>query len=150
MIAKTGPAKKSILIEEHFRAPSDKVFKAWTKPSSLKKWFMAEQQVKVIDAGVDLHVGGAYFIEVLYPGYPPTTINGEFLEIVMYKFLGYTWLTPMLGDAITKVEVAFQDLGMGSKITLRHGEFDDVDTMQAHIDGWTGCLGELHGYLQTV
>ncbi len=64
IITKKGATGSTIKIEETFRAPREKVFKAWTTPESLKKWFMADEGVVVTDAKVELQVGGTYLISL--------------------------------------------------------------------------------------
>jgi len=110
---------------------------------------MADEGVVVTDAKVELQVGGTYLIEVVFPGFDPTAIDGAFLKVIIPDMLEYTWLTPVLNGNITKVEVAFLDQERGSKIHLSHGEFENEDQMKLHLDGWTGCLGKLHEYLKT-
>lgn len=146
-ISTKGLDNRTIYIEEIFRAPYDKVFKAWTTPESLKKWFLAEDGVTVINAELDLEVGGSYLIEVLYPGYEPSKISGEFLEVKKPNSLEYTWLTPVLNGRKTKVDVEFIALDSGSKIQLTHGEFNTTEEMQLHIDGWKGCIRQLSKFL---
>ncbi|MFY0598156.1 MAG: SRPBCC domain-containing protein [Cyclobacteriaceae bacterium] len=147
IITKKGATESIIHIEETFRAPREKVFKAWTKPVSIKKWFMADEGVIVTDVEVNLRVGGTYFIEAAFPGYDPTKIDGEFLRVEQPTALEYTWLTPVLKGRKTKVDVTFEDSGNGSKIRLSHGEFEDENEMQLHIHGWKECLSRLSDYL---
>lgn len=149
IITKKGATENIIVIEENFRAPKAKVFKAWTTPESLKKWFMAEEGAVVKDAEVNLLVDGTYFINVAFRGYDPTSINGKFLKVSIPSALEYTWTTPVLKGKITKVEVKFLDREQGSKIYLSHGEFENENEMQLHIDGWKGCLSRLDEYLAT-
>ena len=42
---------------------------------------MAGEGVVVTDVEVNLHVGGTYFIEAVFPCYEPTKIDGEFLKV---------------------------------------------------------------------
>jgi len=148
IITKKGAAQKIINIEETFRAPKEKVFKAWTKPESLKKWFMADAGVTVTDVAINLNIGGYYFIETIFPGYEASKIEGEFLKIEVPKALEYTWHTPILNGKTTKVEVEFIDFEQGSKILLNHGVFENKNEMQLHIQGWKGCINKLHDYLK--
>lgn len=149
IITKKGIKENIITIEETFRAPREKVFKAWTTPDSLKKWFMADKGVIVKDAEVNLEVGGDYFINVVYPGYDPTSIDGSFQKVKIPERLEYTWLTPVLNGKTTIVEVSFINQEKGSKIQLSHGEFQSEEEMKLHIEGWKGCLGKLHEHLAT-
>ncbi len=149
IITKKGAKENTIVIEENFRASREKVFKAWTKPESLKKWFMADEGVVVQDAMVDLHVDGKYFIQVLFPGFDPSSIHGKFLKVEDSEHLEYTWLTEVLNGRTTLVSVQFINLEQGSKIHLSHGEFENEQEMKLHIDGWKGCLSQLHTYLKS-
>lgn len=147
IITKKGPIESTIQVEESFRAPRTKVFKAWTNPESLKKWFLAAEDVVVDQAKVDLKVGGEYFINAIFPGFDPIPISGKFILVDIDDQLQYSWLTPALNGRMTKVEVHFEDEQQGSKIVLTHGEFKNEEEMQLHIDGWKACLRKLHQLL---
>ena len=150
IITKKGASDNILEVEESFRAPKEKVFKAWTTPESLKKWFMADEGVIVKDAEVNLHVQGTYFIKVVFPGFDPTPIEGEFIKVEIPSALEYSWTTPVLNGRITKVDVVFLDQEQGSKILLSHGEFENEAEMKLHLDGWVGCLGKLHELLAVI
>ncbi|MBO6516118.1 MAG: SRPBCC domain-containing protein [Bacteroidia bacterium] len=149
ILTQKGKAERVIVLEETFRASSDKVFKAWTKPESLKKWFMAGEGVTVLEAQVDLQLGGRYQLDVQYPGYDASSITGEFLLVKQSEELSYTWLTEVLQGRTTQVDVRFEDLDTGSKITLTHAVFLNEHEMQLHIEGWKGCIGRLHQFLDS-
>ena len=53
----TLPADDQILITREFDAPSELVFKAWTTPELVKRWWSG-QRGKVTSAEIDLRVGG--------------------------------------------------------------------------------------------
>jgi len=148
ILRKTCPHESTIQLEEVFRAPREKVFKAWTTPESLKKWFLAEEGVAVEDVEINLYIKGSYFIQVRYPGFDSTSIKGKFLQVNTTQYLEYTWLTPALKGKITTVEVSFEVLDQGSKLFLSHGEFANKDEMNLHIKGWKECIKHLHGFLQ--
>lgn len=148
MIITKKDTKESIIrITENFRAPREKVFKAWTKPESLKKWFMAEEGVVVTDVKVDLTIGGKYFIETMFPGNEPSRIEGVFSQVLTADELAYSWLTPVLKGRMTKVEVTFKDVDNGSQLFLSHGEFLNENELELHLYGWEKCLGKLHQFL---
>lgn len=137
------------LIEE-FRAPRDRVFKVWTEPGLLRKWFMAEDGWTVTAAEVDLQVGGAYHLSVS-PGEGDSdmAIDGVFRVVQNPDYLEYTWLVAVLKGRETLVQVRFIELESGSKIDLSHGVFESAEERQLHLDGWTGCMRRLHILLQS-
>ena len=53
----TLPTGMQILITREFAAPRHLVYKAWTTPELIKRWWSGEQG-KVTLADVDLQVGG--------------------------------------------------------------------------------------------
>lgn len=55
---KTSPAT-TLRVARSFAAPREKVFRAWTDPEELKKWFGPVGYSTLI-AEVDLRVGGKY------------------------------------------------------------------------------------------
>jgi len=147
IITSKGDFENTIALEETFRAPKDKVFKAWTTPDSLKKWFMAEDGVTVTDVNLALEVDGAYSIKVIFPGDFASSIDGNFIKVAINEALEYTWTVPQMEGRQTYVDVTFRDLEQGSKINLSHGKFKSEEELQLHFDGWTGCIRKLHEYL---
>lgn len=149
IITQKGNTNSSeILIEQNFRAPREKVFKAWTKPESLKKWFMADEGVIVNNAAVDLQVGGSYFIETIFPGYDPSKIEGSFQLINTPSSLQYSWITPILNGRFTQVNVEFLEAEKESIIKLSHKTFLNENEMKLHLEGWRGCLNKLTQFLE--
>ena len=55
----TLPTDTQILITREFDAPKDLVFRAWTTPALIKRWWSAKRG-EVTVADVDLRVGGAW------------------------------------------------------------------------------------------
>ena len=50
-----------------FRAPRDKVYKAWTEAEILQKWFFVEQGFEPHDVHVDLRTLGSWSIPISHP-----------------------------------------------------------------------------------
>jgi uncharacterized protein YndB with AHSA1/START domain len=55
----TLPSDREIRIERTFDAPADLVFKAWTTPEYVRRWW-GDEQAPVVLCDIDLRPGGAW------------------------------------------------------------------------------------------
>jgi uncharacterized protein YndB with AHSA1/START domain len=77
----TLPADEQILITREFDAPRHLVYKAWTTPELVKRWWHANRG-KVTLAEIDLRVGGTWrYVSVTEDGFE-VAFHGEYREIV--------------------------------------------------------------------
>jgi uncharacterized protein YndB with AHSA1/START domain len=77
----TLPTDEQILITRQFDAPKDLVFKAWTTPELVKRWWHANRG-EVTVAEIDLRVGGQWrYVSVTADGFE-VGFRGEYREIV--------------------------------------------------------------------
>ena len=77
----TLPADHQILITREFNAPKRLVWKAYTTPELIKRWWSGEKGT-VTTAEVDLRVGGKWrYVMTANPGFE-VAFRGEYREIV--------------------------------------------------------------------
>ena len=77
----TLPTDEQILITREFDAPKHLVFKAWTTPELVKRWWNAKRG-EVTVAEIDLRVGGTWrYVMVADSGFE-VGFHGEYREIV--------------------------------------------------------------------
>jgi uncharacterized protein YndB with AHSA1/START domain len=75
------PTDEQILITREFDAPKELVYKAWTTPELVKRWWSG-QMGEVTLAEIDLRVGGAWrYVMVAGEGFE-VAFHGEYREIV--------------------------------------------------------------------
>jgi len=85
----TLPADTQILITREFAAPKHLVFKAFTTPELIKRWWHAKRGDATI-AFVDLRVGGRWrWVMIADAGFE-VAFHGEYREIVPNERLVYT------------------------------------------------------------
>jgi uncharacterized protein YndB with AHSA1/START domain len=75
------PADEQILITREFDAPRSLVYKAYTTPELVKRWW-AGRRGEVKSAEIDLRVGGAWRYVMVAHGEFEVAFHGEFREIV--------------------------------------------------------------------
>ena len=75
------PTDEQILITREFDAPKHLVFKAWTTPELVRRWWHANRG-EVTVAEIDLQVGGRWrYVAVTQDGFE-VGFHGEYREIV--------------------------------------------------------------------
>jgi uncharacterized protein YndB with AHSA1/START domain len=75
------PADEQILITREFDAPRDLVYKAFTTPELVKRWW-AGKRGEVTIAEIDLRVGGRWRYVMTAQGGFEVAFHGEYREIV--------------------------------------------------------------------
>jgi len=75
------PTDEQILITREFDAPRELVFKAYTTPELVKRWWHANRgEVTVVE--IDLRVGGRWRYAMTTPDGQEVGFHGEYREIV--------------------------------------------------------------------
>jgi uncharacterized protein YndB with AHSA1/START domain len=77
----TLPTDVQILITREFDAPRHLVYRAWTTPDLVKRWW-AGNQGRVTHAEIDLRVGGTWRYVMAAPDGTEVAFHGTFREIV--------------------------------------------------------------------
>jgi uncharacterized protein YndB with AHSA1/START domain len=77
----TLPTDTQILITREFAAPKHLVYRAWTTPELIKRWW-AGKRGEVTVADVDLRVGGMWRYVMVAQGGFEVAFHGEYREIV--------------------------------------------------------------------
>jgi uncharacterized protein YndB with AHSA1/START domain len=77
----TLPADDQILITREFDAPRHLVYKAYTTPELVRRWWTAKRGEMTV-AEIDLRVGGAWRFVMIAHGDMEVAFHGEYREIV--------------------------------------------------------------------
>jgi uncharacterized protein YndB with AHSA1/START domain len=77
----TLPADEQILITREFDAPKHLVYKAWTTPELVRRWWNAKRG-EVTTCEIDLRVGGTWRYVMVTPDGMEVGFHGEYREIV--------------------------------------------------------------------
>ena len=126
-------------------APRERVFRAWTDPEELKRWWGPRGYV-TRSAEIDLRAGGNYRLGMAkLPDGPTFYLTGTFTLVEPPTHLAYTWrweAEPEQGE--TLVTVTFRDLSREStEVTVTHERFPSEKIADDHARGWAGCLDRL-------
>ena len=80
----TLPSDQEILITREFDAPRHLVYKAWTTPELVKRWWSGHRG-EVKSAEIDLRVGGRWRYVMVADGGFEVAFHGDYREIVPDK-----------------------------------------------------------------
>ena len=151
MIADTAAlaADSELVITRIFDAPRRLVFKMWTKPEHLVRWW-GPRGSSTISGKMDIRPGGAWSRSMQASDGSIIRKHGVYREIVAPERLVLTYVTD---DAAgnpgpeTLVTVTFADLGGKTRLTLHQTAFQSVAVRDDHRRGWTGALERFAVYL---
>jgi uncharacterized protein YndB with AHSA1/START domain len=145
----TLPADDQILITREFDAPSELVFKAWTTPELVKRWWSG-QRGAVTSAEIDLRVGGMWRYVMDATGGFEVAFHGEYREIVPNERIVTTEVFEGMPDAQAVDTITFAELDGRTTLTMlvQHTSKEDRD---GHINsGMEGGMQEAMDLLEQV
>ena len=106
----TLPTEEQILITREFDAPRHLVYKAYTTPELVKRWWSG-QRGEMTSAEIDLRVGGAWRYVMVAGGGHEVAFHGEYREIVEHERLVYTEVYEGMPDGEALDTVTFTESG---------------------------------------
>jgi uncharacterized protein YndB with AHSA1/START domain len=140
----TAPKLPAITLHRMFAAPREKVFRAFTDPVSIPRWFVEEgSSAEVVE--LNLRDGGTYVLRGTFPG-GTWEIRGVYREVKIPERLVFTWRETMSGrppSSESVVSVSFREAGAGNEVTLTHPEDELEAERRGHEKGWEGCFDRL-------
>ncbi len=143
------PADRALEISRIVDAPRELVFKAWTDPEEIARWW-GPQGFTTTSLTMDLHPGGAYRACMRSPTGTLHCRQGVYQEIVPPERLVFTFAwEDAAGDPghETVVTVTFAEQGGKTLLTLHQATFETVAACDDHRGGWTSCLERFAEYL---
>lgn len=112
---------RELVLTRTYDAPRELVFKAWTEPEHLKKWWGPNMFTTPV-CEVDARTGGALRIHMRGPDGTVYPMTGKYLEVVPPERLIFT-TTPLDADGKAMFEVLttviFEKQSNKTRLTLR-------------------------------
>jgi uncharacterized protein YndB with AHSA1/START domain len=113
----TLPTDEQILITREFDAPRHLVFKAWTTPELVKRWWSGHRGAMKI-AEIDLRVGGMWRYVMEATGGYEVAFHGEYREIVADERIVNTEVYEAMPEGEALNTVTFTELDGRTTIAL--------------------------------
>ncbi len=141
--------KHALEIFRVFDAPPRLVFKLWTTPEHLLRWW-GPKDFSATSRTLEFREGGHYRHTILGPDGQAHGMSGVFREIVEPKRIVFTFAwddeNGRPADE-TLVTVTLVAEGEKTRLTFRQEPFGDIATRDSHAEGWGECLDRLGAYL---
>ena len=153
----TTISDREIVITRVLNAPRELVFKAWTQPEHMMRWF-APKGCTTPFCTIDLRVGGFFHYCMRLPEGQEIWGIGVYREIVEPERIVYTdRFADAAGNTVppahygmspghppeTLVTVTFVDHDGKTKLTLRHSIPKSVEEREGTQQGWIDMLDRL-------
>jgi uncharacterized protein YndB with AHSA1/START domain len=141
--------ERTLVLSRVFDAPRALVFKVWTQPEHLARWW-GPRNYTVISYKADVRVDGTFRFGVRSPENTEHWAHGTYREIVPPERLVFTtaWEHP---DGSPKhetvVTLTFAEQGEKTKLTLKQTQFESVTSRDLHRGGWSSTFDLLEEYL---
>ncbi|WP_395642997.1 SRPBCC domain-containing protein [Rudaea sp.] len=131
----------SVRVTRTYDAKPEKIFRAWTDPTSIGAWLANGEY-----STADVRVGGLFYIQMralekINPHY------GRYLRIDSPRALEFTWVSEwtMGKESAVLIELAVKK--GGTELTLTHDGLPNEILAEAHSAGWSSFLEELNSRL---
>jgi uncharacterized protein YndB with AHSA1/START domain len=145
----TLPSDTQIMITREFEAPRHLVYRAYTTPELIKRWWSGERG-EVISAEVDLRPGGTWRYVMVANGGFEVGFHGEYQEIVPNERIVATEVFEGMPDAHALTTTTFTETDGRTTLTtlVQHSSQEHRD---AHINsGMEGGMQEAMNHLEQV
>ncbi|HEX5120016.1 MAG TPA: SRPBCC family protein [Pseudonocardiaceae bacterium] len=145
----TLPADTQILITREFDAPRHLVYRAFTTPELIRRWWSGDRGAMTV-ADVDLRVGGAWRYQMTANGGFDVGFHGEYREIVPNERLVWTEIYDPFPDhpAVCTMTLTEQDGRTTMRMLVEH---DSKQSRDMHVDsGMEGGMQEAMDHLEQV
>jgi uncharacterized protein YndB with AHSA1/START domain len=149
-VQKSPIQKPSLTLKRHYAAPIERVYRAWTDPEALKRWFGPSDEGRILVSETNPTVGGRYRIVMEMPSGEQHRVGGIYRELVPNEKLVFTWAWESTPERESLVTVRLKPSGDGTDMTLIHEQFFDEATRDRHQHGWTGTLERFGRYVSAA
>ena len=138
--------KPSLTIRRRFKATPERVYRAWTDPAQIARWF-GPGGIAVVEAKFEARAGGHYMIHARSPEGEDHRVSGTVREAIPNSKVVYTWAWQSTPERQSLVTVEFKPDGDGTLLVLTHEQFFDEGARDRHNMGWNAALDKFEAYL---
>lgn len=139
----------SLTMNRSFKHPKKDVYDAWTNRESLISWFAPAKEFTTIIHEQELKVGGKYKIEMREPDGSAHVIHGEYVALNPFDQIVFTWEWESDEQEVNSlVTIDLKEKDGSTEMVLLHEKLESQNSVDLHLEGWTGCLTQLDEYFK--
>ena len=143
--------KPSLNLQRHYPVAPEKVWRAWTDPQAVKRWWGPTPGEPVSLAELDVRVGGRFRIVFGGPDGKMHECAGVYQEVVPHRKLVFTWHWPnSTPERVSLVTIVFKDLNGKTELVFTHEQLFDEKARDDHKRGWSASLDKLTDFLKAA
>jgi uncharacterized protein YndB with AHSA1/START domain len=141
-----GASERRLRIVRNFAAPREAVFRAWTDPKQLMKWW-GPKGFTCPECDMDVREGGSWRTVMRSPEGTNHIVSGVYRKLEPPRLLSFTWAWTTDGKRghETVVTVELHARGKTTEMVFTQETFETVDARDNHNKGWTSsfeCLDD--------
>ena len=133
---------ETIEILHRFRAPREAVWRAWTDPDVVARWWGSDPDGTVTAASLDVTVGGRFAVSFHDTTGEAHTSEGVYLHVEPPAALGFTWSWVSEPGNTSRVSVGLTADGDATEMRFVHGELRGTSAHD-YADGWRRTFAKL-------
>jgi uncharacterized protein YndB with AHSA1/START domain len=127
----------------------EKVWRAWTEPQALSRWFGPGDTECVTHAEMDVRAGGHYRIAFRTADGEEHGVAGIYQEVTPHHRLSFTWAWKSTPERISVVTIELRPTTTGgTRLDFRHDRFFDRAARDNHERGWGATFEKLDRFLR--
>jgi len=139
----------ALTLARHYPVAPEKVWRAWTDPQAIAKWWGPGGHDPVSLVEVDVRVGGRFRMVFGGPQGKDHECAGVYKEVVPNRRLVFSWCWPnSTPDRVSQVTILFTPAAGGTDLEFRHEQFFDEAARDGHWRGWTETFVKLEQFLR--
>ena len=129
------PTDTEILITRVFDAPKEVLYRAWTTPELVRRWWSGDRGTMTI-AEMDVQVGGSWRYVLVTADGSEFAFHGEYREIVPDERIVYTEVFEDLPDAEAQTTVTFDEVDSRTTVAIlvRYGSREQRDAHRRYMN----------------
>jgi uncharacterized protein YndB with AHSA1/START domain len=143
--------KPFLALNRSYPVAPEKVWRAWTDPEALKRWWGPGGSDPVSLAQLDVRVGGRFRIVFGGAQGKDHEVQGVYKEVVPNRKLVFTWTWPnSTPERESLVTIVFKKAaaGEGTELEFLHAQLFDEIVRDNHKRGWSESFAKLDQFLQ--
>jgi uncharacterized protein YndB with AHSA1/START domain len=141
--------RPSLTLERFYRVAPEEVWRAWTDPQALARWFGPGKPQAVTLAELDVRVGGR--LRVLFGGADGREheVHGVYRQVLPHRRLAFTWTWPRTTpERESLVTIELRKAGRGTEMIFTHAQHFDESVRDNHRRGWSESFAKLEACLR--
>lgn len=131
-----------VTLTTQFATTRETLWRFWTIPSLMQRWFGSDPKGTVLSAQADVRVGGAFSVTFQNANGTEYTCAGSYLVVEPFERLEFTWFWKGRESHVETISLVFADGPDGVTMTFVHSNIDPATT-HGYEAGWRSSFEKL-------